>query len=278
VLKATATFDRNPIRRAGSSIGNTLTSTPKPEATPKPDDKPTGLFGWLKTLFSGWSTREEKETKQEPVLFESIAPEATPRMTQPPTPTPTPTPTPVPTPSERENLANDGIAFAKGVIGKPYSNSGRYGTKGYDCSGLVIAMCKEIESELPFDNVHIKATTKYGMSQSFLDNPEYGEPIYTYQDGGSITELQAGDLVFSAKQSNLKLDSHVSIATGEMIYDSSTGEYWPQVIEASSVAGKVTSIYPAFNKLDNEGYYSRSHTNQIITYVIRPNYDWEENP
>ena len=35
--------------------------------------------------------------------------------------------------------------------------------------------------------------------------------------------------------------------------------------------------YPAFN-VQEDGQYSRDHSKQVVTYVIRPNYDWEEQP
>lgn len=87
--------------------------------------------------------------------------------------------------------------------------------------------------------------------------------------------MQAGDLVFYANPGNLQKDAHVAIATGNMLYNSKAGIYLPQVVEASAVAKKVTDKYPAFD-VQEGGLYSREHTKQVVTYVIRPNYDWEE--
>lgn len=264
----------------------TPTPAPTPVPTSKTDKTSTNLWDALRTWVAGLFSKKETESATtqtpEPTATEEIDKiilfNPTPTPTPMPTPSPKPTATPVPTPSEREVLASEGVKFVETMVDTPYSNSGRYGAKGYDCSGLVIEMCKAIRSKLPFDGVHIKTTCKYGMSRSFLANPEYGTPIYKYKEGGTIDGLQAGDLIFSANPDNLEQDAHVSIATGEMIYDSKTGQYYPQVVEASSVAGKVTDVYPAYNETNNKGLYVRSHTDQVITYVIRPNYDWEEQP
>ena len=194
------------------------------------------------------------------------------------TPPPTPTPRPTPGLTKRQTLANEvvenAIKIAEGNV--PYSNSGRFGTKGYDCSGLVIAMCEDIGSKLPFGE-GIRKTCKYGMSEDFRENLQYGREVYNYEKDNAISELQPGDLVFYANPGNLKQDAHVAIATGEMLYDSKTGAYWPQVVEASAYSKKVTDEYPAFN-VQEDGQYSRDHSKQVVTYVIRPNYDWEEQP
>lgn len=100
---------------------------------------------------------------------------------------------------------------------------------------------------------------------------------YDYKADGAVDKLQAGDLVFYANIDNMEQDVHVAIATGETIYDSEIGGYWPQVIEASGYSNTVTDQFPAFNNTNLNGYYYRSHSQQIVTYVIRPNYDWEEH-
>ncbi len=207
--------------------------------------------------------------------FETEQPSSTPIIT--PTPDPTPSLTPTPELSERQILANEGVDFVIGVLGAPYSNKGRYGVEGYDCSGLVIAMCDAMESKLPFDGVHIKKTCKYGMAESLLSDSSYASKLYSYIDGGIIGDLQAGDLIFYANPDKMNQDAHVAIATGEMMYDSETEAYWPEVVEASGYSKDVTNKYPAYN-IQEDGEYVREHTGQVVTYVIRPKYDWEEQP
>lgn len=239
---------------SGGVVGGTTPkkSTPKPVAsTPKPTVDTSGPV--------------EMSTEE-------------PNLTPTPWLTPMPTSTPKPTPGQTKNqtLADAGVDFAVRVIDAPYSNTGRFGTEGYDCSGLVIAMCSDIKSKLPFGD-GIRMSCHLGMSTDFRDNPQYGDVVYNYENGMAISELQAGDLVFYANPGNLKQDAHVAIATGEMMHDSKTEGYWPQVVEASGVAKKVTNEYPAYN-VQKDGYYSRAHSTQVVTYVIRPNYAWEEQP
>jgi hypothetical protein len=115
------------------------------------------------------------------------------------------------------------------------------------------------------------------MSADFRSNPEYGSVVYDHEISSQIQYLQKGDLIFYADPSNMKQDAHVAIVTGSMIYDSETKAYWPEVIEASGVSKDVTNEFPAFNIQDDGAYY-REHSGQVVTYVIRPNYDWEEQP
>jgi len=259
---------------------------PLEDTQPKDSGKGGGkIKEWIDNLvsdirgFFGGSTSEKSTPKPvastpTPFAIGNIPSPKPPRMTPPPTPTPKPTPGF----TKRQTLANEIVANAisKAEDNVPYSNSGRYGTNGYDCSGLVIAMCNEIGSKLPFGD-GIKTSCHLGMSKGFRANPQYGSVEYDYTKGTAISELQAGDLVFYANPGNLKQDAHVAIATGEMLYDSKTGVYWPQAVEASAVAKKVTDEYPAYN-IQKDGQYSREHSGQVVTYVIRPNYDWEAQP
>ena len=260
-------------------------TTYKPLESPPPKNA-NGDTGkketWIDKLASLWDSivdvfTPEKEDTQTFTLT-TLPPTKTPRMTPTPRLTPKATPTPTPTLelSERQILADKGVTFAIKMIGKPYSNSGRYGEKGYDCSGLVVDMCKEIGSSLPFDQ-GIRTSCKYGMSQDFRNNPEYGSVEYDYTKGGTVQQLQKGDLIFYANPDKLKQDVHVAIATGELLYDSKTKTYLPEVIEASAYAKKVTKDYPAYN-IYEDGHYVREHSDQVVTYVIRPNYDWKEQP
>jgi len=90
--------------------------------------------------------------------------------------------------------------------------------------------------------------------------------------------LHKGDLVFFAWPENPDLDVHVAIATGRMLQDPETGNYYPQVAEASSIAGYVTGQYSAYNEYDEETkIYSRSNSEQIVTYVVDLNLDWKGN-
>lgn len=259
---------------------------PLEDTQPKDTGKGGGTIKeWIDNLvsdirgFFGGSTPEKNTPKPvastpTPVAIVNIPPTITPRMTPPPTPTPKPTSGF----TKRQILANEIVANAlEGAKEEvPYSSSGRYGAKGFDCSGFVIAMCEDIGSKLPFGE-GIRKTCKYGMSEDFRENLQYGREVYNYEKDNAISELQAGDLVFYANPGNLKQDAHVAIATGEMLYDSKTGVYWPQVVEASAYSKKVTDEYPAFN-VQEDGQYSREHSKQVVTYVIRPNYDWEEQP
>lgn len=257
------------MRQVGLLTGKTPTSTPKPETTSKPEKGLAGIWDRLKTWVDQIFTPENKTPTSTPetLLIQTEVPIKTPKMTQPPSPTPTPTPTPVPTPGKREQIANAVVSFATENLDKPYTQTGNTGRQGYDCSGLVRAACKEMGSGLKFKQGYISHSCEDGMAQDFIDNPDYGKAIYKYQDGGAIQDLQAGDLVFSADSGNLSVDKHVTIATGEGL----------QVIEASYVAHKVTNDFNAYASVSSDGLYVRE-SGQIITYVIRPNYDWEENP
>ena len=254
---------------------------PVETATPKDSNNEGGKKEtWIDKLASLWDSivdvfTPEKEDTQTFTLT-TVPPIKTPRMTPTPRLTPKVTPTPTPELSNRQILADKGVAFAIGMIGKPYSNSGRYGENGYDCSGLVIDMCKEIGSHLPFEE-GIRTSCKYGMSQDFRDNAQYGSVEYDYTQGGTIQQLQRGDTIFYANPDKLKQDVHVAIVTGELIYDSKTKTYLPEVVESSAYAKKVTKDYPAYN-IYEDGQYIREHSDQVVTYVIRPNYDWKEQP
>ncbi|HWR28653.1 MAG TPA: hypothetical protein VN631_02365, partial [Negativicutes bacterium] len=100
------------------------------------------------------------------ITFETEPPTKTPKMTSTPSPDLTPTPIATSTPthflslktglreafSNRAILAKQVVDLAISKIHTPYSNEGRFGTKGYDCSGLVVDMCEKIGSKLPFGN------------------------------------------------------------------------------------------------------------------------------
>lgn len=234
---------------------------------------------FLRDLFSPEEEKEAAKDTPQIVTIETVPPTETPKLTPSPKATATPSLTTTPGLTKREQMASSIVEFAKQQVlaEAKYSSTGRFGKDGFDCSGLVIAVCENSRSKLPFDNVRIKRTCKYGMARSFLANNEYGEKLYAYQEDIAIPKLQPGDLVFYADPSNLERDLHVTIATGEMVYDLKADRYWPQVIEASGYSNTVTDQFPAFNNTNLNGYYYRSHSQQIVTYVIRPNYDWEEH-
>ena len=281
-------YKQMPLGKASGSVGAAV--------APK-SNKPTKAIGNVTANVGvGFIGHEEHKSDSKPsstpqmITFETEPPTKTPRITPTPSSDLTPIPIATSTPthflslkaglrealSNRAILAKRGVDFVTSVLGTPYSSKGRYGTNGYDCSGLVISMCDEIGSKLPFGN-GIRETCKYGMSADFRSNPEYGSVVYDHEKSSQIQYLQKGDLIFYADPSNLRQDAHVSIVTGNMIYDSETKTYWPEVIEASGVSKNVTNQYPAFN-IQDDGEYIREYSGQVVTYVIRPNYDWEEQP
>ena len=105
---------------------------------------------------------------------------------------------------------------------------------------------------------------------------DYGTITYDYKKDQDLPELQRGDFVFYADPKNLNKDVHVAVATGEMIYDPIKKESYPEVIEASAVAKKVTGQYLAYNDNNTDGLYERDHSDQIITHVIQWNFEWDD--
>jgi len=162
-IKATATFDRNPVRRGGSSIGNTPTPTPKPEATSKPENKSTGILGRLKTWFDKIFTSDNKTTTSTPtvetMLLSTDKPTKMPRMTQPPTPTPTPMPTPKPT----ANVGMIGELVNNGRKNKDsyYLNYSQEKGNRDDCSTQVFEFYAIKGDKSPFLGIDKESCQKY---------------------------------------------------------------------------------------------------------------------
>jgi cell wall-associated NlpC family hydrolase len=256
--------------------------TPPPSKTPGSNtplgtDTPTGniwqdMYKAITTLLPGMFPTGKSaaaETKQTPAPYEfwfrTEPPTKTPRMTPSPSPTPKPTQTPTPKPSRRDQIANDVVTYAIEHLGDKYSKEGNTGSLGYDCSGLVRAACEKKGSGLIFGQGYISNSCEDGMAEDLIKN-DCCDVKYDYSNGGTFPELKPGDLVFFADPGNLGTDKHVAIATGEGL----------QVIEASNVVHKVTDEFDAYEREDSGDYIRKS--GQIVTYVLSPYYDWEEQP
>lgn len=194
-----------------------------------------------------------------------VTPTPSPRMTPRPKPTPTPTPTPTPEPSKRDQIATDVVAYAREHLGDIYSKTGNTGTIGYDCSGLVRAACKAKGAGIIFGQGYVSYSCEDGMAKDLIAK-DFCDVKYDYSKGSTFPELKPGDLVFFADPDDLTKDKHVAIATGDGL----------QVIEASYVVKKVTDEFDAYER-EETGHYIRS-SGQIVTYVLSPDYDWEEQP
>jgi len=227
-----------------------------------------------KKLAELWNKIFPGVEKQEPTQVETLTtvpPSITPRMTPSPSPIPTPSPKPTPTPtptpalSKRDQIATDVVTYAREHLGDIYSKKGNTGTIGYDCSGLVRAACKAKGAGIIFEQGYVSYSCEDGMAKDLIEKGFCGVK-YDYSNGGTFPELKPGDLVFFADPIDLTQDKHVAIATGDGL----------QVIEASYVVKKVTDEFDAYER-EETGHYIRS-SGQIVTYVLSPDYDWEEQP
>ena len=77
----------------------------------------------------------------------------------------------------------------------------------------------------------------------------------------SIPALQAGDLIFYANPKDLSNAVHVAISLGGTA-----------VVEASSLAKKVTDQYAAYDEINEDGQYVRRHSGQVVVLVVEPSY------
>ncbi|HWR28516.1 MAG TPA: NlpC/P60 family protein [Negativicutes bacterium] len=233
--------------------------------------------------------------KEKPKASPQIVPITTvePRPTIPMTPTPKPTTTPSPTPKQgngvspssakKEAMLDEGFKFLDDAVNSNASycfdtrNHSRYGKEKpqqFDCSGLAISFILKCGSKLPFGTGYISNNCA-GMVDS-IRGTDYGEITYDYKNDQDLPELQRGDFVFYADPKNLSKDVHVAIATGETIYDPMKKKSYPEVVEASAVAKKVTGQYLAYNGTNKGGLYTRDHSGQIITHVVQWNLEWDD--
>lgn len=269
------TADRNPIQAKESkttrfhSANQALERRTADQDSDQDSNKKTSLWdqftSFLRDLFSPEEETEAAKDTPQIVTIETVPPTETPKLTPSPKATATPNLTTTPGLTKREQMAIDIVSYATSLKDRPYSKIGNTGQKGYDCSGLIRALCRDMHSNLKFEQGYISKSCEDGMAKDFMNNAEYGQTIYDYRDGGNITKLLPGDLVFSATADNLKIDRHVTMATGVGL----------QVIEASSIVNKVTDEFDAYKSVNKVGLYVRE-SGQIITFIIRPNYDWKE--
>ncbi len=237
----------------------------------EPPEEPKSFLDRLRERFTGASCAPKEspvptptETPQwapTPLEIAVTMPPSTPMPTprRMPTPIPTPTPTPEPTPNP---IASAVVKFATTeAMNVPYVTMGQdRSKKAYDCSGLVReAMAASGVSSDYMEALGYKCSN---MVAAFRRDSQYGKVLYDIDEGDlSIPPLQAGDLIFYAKPEKTSYAVHVAISLGGTA-----------VVEASSMAKKVTDQYAAYDKVTENGWLVREHSGQVIIYVVRPNY------